>query len=303
MAAPTPRVIGTDPSLVTQCLDFTKTLVNKGIGFNFQLSSGLFTFSFGNNGKLRASSARIPAVAKRKSPSTRKRNARRRLQYFENKKLQASDCDKPALNEQPPSACEKPSPPACNEPIQPASKEIAQVSSEGLCFPSPADFDSNDYCGGHIKKKLRMDGPKVPPLKVLVDTQSSSPIYRIEQVDGNCSLSDLNLCENDHPSDSTSFHLAHTRNPNRSKLKYTDDNTRSEILCDMCNCVMTTTHQCSDTTEIHTTENDITDILEKLRTTVATTVATLASVENKCGTLENTMSRFSSSMDSSIDNF
>ena len=151
-------------------------------------------------------------------------------------------------------------------------------------------------------KKLRMDGPKVPPLKVLVDTQSSSPIYRIEQIDGNCSLSELNLCENDQPSDSTSFQLAHTRNPSRSKLKYTDDNTRSEILCDMCNCVMTTTHQCSDTTEIHTTENDITDILEKLRTTVATTVATLASVENKCGTLENKMSRFSSSMDSSIDN-
>ena len=41
---------------------------------------------------------------------------------------------------------------------------------------------------------------KIPALKVLIDTESS-PKYRIQQLDGNCSLSDLSLCENDQPSE------------------------------------------------------------------------------------------------------
>ena len=39
---------------------------------------------------------------------------------------------------------------------------------------------------------MRME--KVPPLKVLVDAQSS-PKYRIQQTDGNSSLSDISLCD------------------------------------------------------------------------------------------------------------
>ena len=73
--------------------------------------------------------------------------------------------------------------------------------SERLCFPSSsesADLDTNDHGGGHITKKIRMD--KVPPIKLLVDARSS-PKYRIQQLDGNCSLSDISLCEDDQPSE------------------------------------------------------------------------------------------------------
>ena len=184
----TPQVGGNhDPSLSTQCLAFIQTLVNQKIGFNFHLTSGQFSCSFDSNGTVTAASARIPTEAKKKSPSTRRRNAKRRQQFLENKKLGSSsvDCGKP-----PQSACEKPPQPS-------AHKEPTQPSSESLCFPSAsesADLDPNSHGVGHITKKMRMD--IVPPLKVLVDAQSS-PKYRIQQFDGNSSLSDLSLCEND----------------------------------------------------------------------------------------------------------
>ena len=157
MAAP--RVIGNDHFLETQCLAFTQALVSQKVGFNIQITSGSFSFSFDNKGNEIIASARTPSEAKKKSPSTRRRNARRRQQFFENKKLRLSACDKPAHFEQPQSACEK--------PPQPYSKEIIQTPTESLCFPSSesADLESNNLGGSHITKRLRMVAPiKVSPL-------------------------------------------------------------------------------------------------------------------------------------------
>ena len=182
----TPRVIGNDnPSLESQCLAFIQTLVNQEIGFNFQLTSGSFSCSFDNNGKRKITSARTPTQVKHKSPSTRKRNARRRQQFLENKKFRASSVD-----------CE-----------QPDHVESTQFHSESICAPvsvssDPTDVEKNDLCNGY--RKEREEVQKVPPLKVLVNNQSS-PKYRLHQLDGECSLSDedgeLSLCDDNQRSE------------------------------------------------------------------------------------------------------
>ena len=135
----TPRVIGNgNHFLELQCLAFTQALVNQKIGFNIQITSGSFSFSFVNKGK---ASARTPSQVKKESPLNQRRNARRRQQYLENKKLRPSDCDNPTL-----------------EQSQIVSEETTQTE---LCQTS-----SVDYGGCHITKKMRMDSPKVTPLKI-----------------------------------------------------------------------------------------------------------------------------------------
>ena len=215
----TPQVIGNDQSLATQCLVFIQSLVNQRIGFNFNLTSGDFTCSFDSTGTVIAATARIPTEVKKKSssPSTKRRNARRRQLFLENKKRGSSyvDCEKP-----PQSACEEPPQPAHDvPPQQSAYKEPTQPFSESLCFPSTSESaDTSDHSSGHITKKIRMD--KVPPLKL--------PRYRIQQFDGNSSLSDLNLCENDHQSEHGD-----------------DSNIDQSLNCPFCDQTLTSTfHQC-----------------------------------------------------------
>ena len=231
MASPQPQVSGNhDPSLAAQCLEFIQSLVNQKIGFNFHLTSGQFSCSFDSNGTVTAASARIPTEVKKKSssPSTKRRNAKRRQLFLENKKRGSSfvDCEKPAENETPQSACEKPPSPACNElPQTSAPKEPTQTFSERLSFPSSpesANLDTNDHGVGHITKKIRMD--KVPPLKLLFDSQST-PRYLIQQLEGNSSL-----CENDQPSE------------------HGDDSNKDQCpLCPNCDQTLTSTfHQCQD---------------------------------------------------------
>ena len=233
----TPQVIGNDQSLATQCLVFIQSLVNQRIGFNFNLTSGDFTCSFDSTGTVIAALARIPTEVKKKSssPSTKRRNARRRQLFLENKKRGSSyvDCEKP-----PQSACEEPPQPAHNvPPQQSAYKEPTQPFSESLCFPSTSESaDTSDHSSGHITKKIRMD--KVPPLKL--------PRYRIQQFDGNSSLSDLNLCENDHQSEHGD-----------------DSNMDQSINCPFCDQTLTSTfHQChgaeQEPTPSHGGENILT---------------------------------------------
>ena len=233
----TPQVIGNDQSLATQCLVFIQSLVNQRIGFNFNLTSGDFTCSFDSTGTVIAALARIPTEVKKKSssPSTKRRNARRRQLFLENKKRGSSyvDCEKPSQ-----SACEEPPQPAHNvPPQQSAYKESTQPFSERLCFPSTSESaDTSDHSSGHITKKIRMD--KVPPLKL--------PRYRIQQFDGNSSLSDLNLCENDHQSEHGD-----------------DSNMDQSLNCPFCDQTLTSTfHQChgaeQEPTPSHGGENILT---------------------------------------------
>ena len=174
----TPQVIGNYHYLETQCLAFTQALVNQKIGFNIQLTSGSFSFSFDNIGKRTIAPTRTPTEVKRKSPSTIRRNARRRRKFLENKKYQSSSV-----------GSEKPD-----------HVESSQSYSESTSVPSSVSTDIiyNDPGDGLTKESEGVQ--KVPPLKILVNNPSS-PIYRIQQVDGACCLSDededgeLSLCD------------------------------------------------------------------------------------------------------------
>ena len=83
----TPQGNGSDNLLSTQCLDFIQSLTNQKISFKFHLTSGPFSCSFDNNGTVTAAPARTPTEARKKTPSTKRRNAKRRRLFFERKKL------------------------------------------------------------------------------------------------------------------------------------------------------------------------------------------------------------------------
>jgi len=85
----TPQGNGSDNFLSTQCLALIQSLVNQKIGFKFHLTSGLFSCSFDNNGTVTATTL-TPAEARKKTPSTKRRNAKRRRLFLERKKLGSS---------------------------------------------------------------------------------------------------------------------------------------------------------------------------------------------------------------------
>ena len=69
-------------NLATKCLDFCQALSSQGVAFNFSLSIGsTFSFSLDTRGKASLS----PGTKKKSSPSTLRRNARRRKKFLEKK--------------------------------------------------------------------------------------------------------------------------------------------------------------------------------------------------------------------------
>ena len=68
-------------SLLSKCLDFCQALSSKGQAFNFSVAIGPdFTFSMDTRSK-----AASPRIKKKASPSTLRRNARRREEYLQRK--------------------------------------------------------------------------------------------------------------------------------------------------------------------------------------------------------------------------
>ena len=81
---------GNDSSLATQCLALCQALTSQGMAFNFSLSIGS-TFSFSLDTR---SKEALPSKAKKKaSPSTLRRNMRRREEYFNSKKSRPSEAE------------------------------------------------------------------------------------------------------------------------------------------------------------------------------------------------------------------
>ena len=100
------EVAAGDSSLAQQCLAFCQTLANQGRTFSFSLTVGSsFIFSMESNG------IAVPAqvVKKKSSPSTLRRNAKRR-QLFLKRKLESS-LEMKAPSEYPPSASTAVTPP------------------------------------------------------------------------------------------------------------------------------------------------------------------------------------------------
>ena len=76
-----------DPTLATKCLDFCQALTSQGVAFKFSLTIGpTFSFSLDTRGKAPMSSG-----TKKKSPSTLRRNARRRKEFLEKKQNPVTD--------------------------------------------------------------------------------------------------------------------------------------------------------------------------------------------------------------------
>ena len=75
-----------DTSLASKCMDFCQALAKQGQAFNFSLtvSSG---FSFSLDTKRKAGS---PVTKKKTSPSTLRRNARRREEFLAKKQHESS---------------------------------------------------------------------------------------------------------------------------------------------------------------------------------------------------------------------
>ena len=68
-------------TLLSKCLDFCQALSSQGQAFNFSVAIGPdFTFSMDTRGKEAS-----PGIKKKASPSTLRRNARRREEYLQRK--------------------------------------------------------------------------------------------------------------------------------------------------------------------------------------------------------------------------
>ena len=81
-----------DCSLASKCMDFCQALASQGIPFHFSLNMGPdFTFSLDTRGKAEA----VPVVKKKVSPSTQRRNARRREEFLLKKRQRLSTVDPP----------------------------------------------------------------------------------------------------------------------------------------------------------------------------------------------------------------
>ena len=190
------------PSIGNKCLELCKLLGNQGLAFSFNLTFGTFCFTLDTTG-MRSLPAQVP-VKKKKSPSAINRDKRRRIAFLRRKDAASSSgASLTVLDTLASSGTGNPSPldtlgaTATFESPQPSAHimEPTQSFSKSLCSPSASEsahLDPNNHDGGNITKKMRME--KVPPLKVLVDAKSS-PKYRIQQTDGNSSLSDISLCD------------------------------------------------------------------------------------------------------------
>ena len=79
----------TDSSLATKCLALCQALTSQGMVFNFSLNVGSFSFSLDTKSK-----EALPSKVKKKaSPSTLRRNMRRREEFFNKKKSKPSEAE------------------------------------------------------------------------------------------------------------------------------------------------------------------------------------------------------------------
>ena len=75
-----------DSSLAAKCLDICQVLAGQGVAFNFSLSIGSnFSFSLDARGKGQALATQGKTKKKKKTPSTLRRNARRRSEFLKKK--------------------------------------------------------------------------------------------------------------------------------------------------------------------------------------------------------------------------
>ena len=135
--------------LEKQCLGFLQALVTEKIGFKFHISSGDFVCSLDFNGTDSPTQTRSPTVkVKRKSPSTRKRNADRRRLFLENKKRTG-----------------------------PISVDTEQARSAAASFAKARESQLDKVLEAEVKEKEEVAGNKLVPETVDIATENpESPL-------------------------------------------------------------------------------------------------------------------------------
>ena len=88
----TSTVSGGDPVLVSQCLDFCQALASMGQAISFSLTLGS-SFSFTLDTRRKTTPERDVEKKKKPSPSTLRRNKRRKEEFLKNKIVVASDLE------------------------------------------------------------------------------------------------------------------------------------------------------------------------------------------------------------------
>ena len=202
-----------DAFLAPHCLDFCQMLVGKSLSFSFSLEIGTnFSFSLDTRGEAALSSAK-----KKQTPSTLRRNARRREQFLQKKLASPAPVSNP-VSEKGTVTLQKAPTSLHHHPSPPPSSERRQVITVGK---------------GKVATCNQLDGVDSPPAK----SAGGEEIAELS----------LSTAEDD-------LVLPHYRGDNRTRID--DSGDRSVFACDNCfhlwrteeevdNCECSTLHDCS----------------------------------------------------------
>ena len=117
--------VNEDALLASQCLDFCKTLAGKSFSFSLKIGTN-FSFSLDTRGE-----ELLPSTKKKKqTPSTLRRNARRREQFLQTKLASTAPVSIP-VSEQGTDAVQKAPASLRHHPSPPPSSERRQVTTVG----------------------------------------------------------------------------------------------------------------------------------------------------------------------------
>ena len=204
-----------DAFLASQCLDFCQVLAGKSLSFSFSLKIGTnFSFSLDTRGEATLSSAK---KKKKQTPSTLRRNARRREQFLQKKLASPAPVSDP-VSEKGAEALQKAPTSLHHHPSPPASSERRQVITVGK---------------GKVPTFNQLDGADSPPAKSA----------------GGEEIADLSLSTSEDD-----LVLPHYCGDNMTRVD--DSGDRSVFACDNCfhlwrteeeidNCECSTHHDCS----------------------------------------------------------
>ena len=155
-----------DAFLASQCLDFCQMLAGKSLSFSFSLKIGTnFSFSLDTRGEAALSSAK-----KKQTPSTMRRNARRREQFLQKKLASPAPVSNPVsekgtdtLQKAPTSLHHHPSPPPSSERRQVITVGKGKLPTfnqlDGADSPPGKSSDGEDdlvlphYCGRNTTRE------------------------------------------------------------------------------------------------------------------------------------------------------
>ena len=141
-----------DSSLVSQCLAFCLTLADQGKDFSFNLTNSTFSFSLDTRG----SKVKDTLAKKRTSPSTKRRNVRRREEFLR-KKLNFSSVSSSALDVPADS-----SPNATTVAAEKATFSSVVASTPAALPSSPSKHEANKD-NDTLSVELEEDIPDVVP--------------------------------------------------------------------------------------------------------------------------------------------